>query len=328
MAAFTTFLKFVLLSLIFLSTSSFYYIDRIQNLIRSRQGDLEEEPLNSWLLARYVYFERQEHLNNMCRLHSSHYAHTNMREDTQLLEHILVDRKHKLLYCYVPKVACTNWKRVLMVLSGLSNSSDASAIPADVAHKPGTITRLSDLDPEEAQLLLDTYTKFIFVRHPFERLLSAYRNKLEQHWLSSKYFQSRFGRHIVKHYRPNPTNHSLLWGDDVTFQEFVTFLIARENMTANEHWLPIEDLCRPCYINYDFIGKYETLYEDAEYLLKHIGEPLLKFPRGPGSNTSSQLNKYYTTLTSDMIKQLYDIFQMDFKMFAYNLQDFLGYEVG
>lgn len=46
--------------------------------------------------------------------------------------------------------------------------------------------------------MLGTYDKLIVVRHPLERLLSAYRNKLEAKYESSKYFQARFGKKIVK----------------------------------------------------------------------------------------------------------------------------------
>lgn len=103
-----------------------------------------------------------------------------------------------LLHNILFQVACTNWKRVLMITSGKWNGSDPLEIPADQAHA-SRIERLSNYTVPEIQDKLINYDKLIVVRHPLERLLSAYRNKLEaRHEKSSKYFQERFGRKIIK----------------------------------------------------------------------------------------------------------------------------------
>lgn len=97
------------------------------------------------------------------------------------------------------QVACTNWKRVLMVATGKWPGNDPMEIPADQAHSPGTFQRLTNYTLSEIERMLATYDKLIVVRHPLERLLSAYRNKLEaKHEKSSRYFQTRFGKKIIR----------------------------------------------------------------------------------------------------------------------------------
>ena len=225
------------------------------------------------------------------------------------------------------QVGCTNWKRVFMILNGMANSTDPLTIAASIAHHKDSIPRLSNYSSSEIKSMLQTFTKFLFVRNPFERLLSAYHNKLEQHYQSSKYFQSRFGRYIVKHYRQNASKYSLTRGDDVTFKEFAAYLVAEEEGEFNEHWKPIYHLCHPCLVSYDIIGKYETFDQDSEFILKQIGETTIVFPHAPkSSKTTSNLQKYFSTLDHKAVKQLYNVYAKDFRLFGYNLEDMLGYE--
>ncbi|XP_030383654.1 carbohydrate sulfotransferase 11 [Scaptodrosophila lebanonensis] len=286
-------------------------------------------------LTQTINMQRQEYMQRQCELLENN---TQTLDDlTELqMDHMIVDREHKLLYCYVPKVACTNWKRVLMLLTGKwQNGTDPLQIPGSLAHSVGLFTKLYDLtDEERAQVLGEDYTRFILVRHPFERLLSAYRNKLEGDSPSARYFQSRVGRQIVRELRPGATNESLELGDDVQFGEFVQYLLtpelSRSNQSAyNEHWEVIANLCNPCVMKYNVVGKYETLLDDSALALYLAGGKNLTFPTGhKPSSTRANLRKYFDPLPIGAIRRLYEIYEEDFRLFDYGLDDVLGFEFG
>lgn len=105
------------------------------------------------------------------------------------LNHLIVDDRHGVIYCYVPKVACTNWKRVMIVLS--ESLLDRGApyrnpldIPRERVHNSSThLTfnkfwrRYGRFSRHLMKIKLKKYTKFLFVRDPFVRLISAFRSK-------------------------------------------------------------------------------------------------------------------------------------------------------
>ncbi|XP_068899892.1 carbohydrate sulfotransferase 11-like isoform X2 [Tenebrio molitor] len=273
--------------------------------------------------GRYPWLEqvtRQEQLTAGC----DRYGMTGKGVDYDQLDHVLVDHKHKLLYCYVPKVACTNWKRILMVLTGLSSSSNLVDIPGSLAHADISTLRLSQLEDGDIRHCLDHYTTFVMVRHPFERLLSAYRNKFENTY--TKYFQLRYGKSIIKKYRANATDSDLQTGVNVTFREFVLYILDG-GAGDNEHWAPVYDLCHPCSLNYSFIGRYETLAEDARALLDMIGAPSVAFPYSKPANTSYRLRTYFQQLSMKDIRELYKMYEHDFRLFGYTLEDLLGFDL-
>ncbi|KAM4572404.1 carbohydrate sulfotransferase 8-like isoform 1-T1 [Odontesthes bonariensis] len=233
---------------------------------------------------------------------------------------VFVEDRSRLLYCEVPKAGCSNWKRVLMVLSGAAKST--RDIPHDAAHYANRLRRLDSYDPAAITERMRFYTKVLFVREPFERLVSAFRDKFEN---PNSYYHPVFGRPIISRYRANASRAALSTGAGVTFREFVQYLLdVRRPVGMDIHWEPVSQLCSPCLLRYNFIGTFESLEEDANYLLRAIRAPRnLTFPefkdRNPlAERTSSTLTqKYFSQLNATERQKAFDFYYMDYLMFNY-----------
>nr|XP_057944642.1 carbohydrate sulfotransferase 8-like [Doryrhamphus excisus]XP_057944643.1 carbohydrate sulfotransferase 8-like [Doryrhamphus excisus] len=261
--------------------------------------------------------QRQQLVRTMCAKYRSRISKT---ITLQLAKNIYVEDKYKILYCQVPKVGCSNWKRSLMVLGG--QASDPQDIPHEMAHS----RRLKTLDSFQrsgAIKRLKTYTKVMFVREPLERMVSAYRDKFEN---PNEYYHSSFGKYIISKYRVNASRAALDSGDGVTFQEFVQYLLdVHRPVGMDIHWETANQLCSPCLIDYDFIGKFENMDDESSLFLHLVGAPpnftLPTFKdRNPGDKkTSSEITqKYFAQVGPSERQRVYDFYYKDYLMFNYS----------
>ena len=242
------------------------------------------------------------------------------------LNHLIVNHKHRVLYCQVPKVASTNWLRVFILLSGKVQASSLMSLKAFDVHGQYDhhLTYLSDLTTSEVRHVLRNYFKFIVVREPFERLLSAYRNKMEAQTNSSRFFHNRFGREIIKTYRDNPSEQSLEKGNDVTFLEFVKYVVDFDGLELNEHWAQFYNLCMPCVVNYNFVSKYHRIQQDSKKILQTINvADFIQFPPRSAAykNTKTEglLLNYYKSIPRKYLKKLWTVYKSDFVLFNYTV---------
>ncbi|CAB3366457.1 Hypothetical predicted protein [Cloeon dipterum] len=142
-----------------------------------------------------------------------------------------IDKQHKMSYCPIYKAASTTWLHQMLILSGRSEQSIKSKLKVQqLSEQAREVYPVEDSDQVEEALR--TNLKLVIVRHPFERLLSAYRDKLEninvglEHGV--EYFYKSHGRKIVKKYR-NETSSRL----EPTFREFVSYLIKEDPIRYN-----------------------------------------------------------------------------------------------
>ena len=198
------------------------------------------------------------------------------------------------------KAGTTNIGRTLYTLDHLDEYTDANKVNKHVSIG----SRYRKMYEDEASFEADfkSYTKFMFVREPIERLLSAYKSR-------------------------NPG--SMFKHRNYTFQSFQSFLekiAATPHGKTNRHHYSYFRMCSR--INFDFIGSVDSVNEDMNTILQPVGaDKYITLPKRNQTGyspqkTSETLQKYLKDIPKSLIKKLYEKYYWDYFLFGFAKPDF------
>ncbi|XP_068204129.1 carbohydrate sulfotransferase 11-like [Palaemon carinicauda] len=261
---------------------------------------------------------------------------------------LIWDRNHSpnIVWCPQYKVASTSWTINFLRLAHFNEDN-----PVLQEMNPGKKKRLQFRvkygakqdaayklypPPEDRTEFLKTFKsslRVIIVRHPFTRILSAYRDKMlkvDPH--PKEYHYRDLQLQIIAKYRPVDSPESSMFP---TFSEFVEYildstktLVTAMDWRKNVHcWTPYWAQCNVCGADYNVIIKLETMTEDERFLitlsnLEELRELKSQEWRHLNNTTSSDIApEFYSQLSRTQIKQLYQRYLLDFLLFDYDIDD-------
>ncbi|XP_035687546.1 carbohydrate sulfotransferase 11-like, partial [Branchiostoma floridae] len=239
----------------------------------------------------------------------------------------IVIEKTKTVYCFIPKTGCTTTKLVFYNLEHDVNITDFEKDNSWIHRQ--TFTKLGSYSKEDIHIRLKTYNKFIVVRDPLERLVSAWLDKFvnsRSRWMYIHNYQRKTN---TTYLQLITANGSASWKrhDDlpnVSFRDFIRAIIDQKYI--NGHWKTFYELCDPCQIEYDFIAHTDTLAEDFHLFFRKIGavgkECIL--PRQHESRAERIVGNTFREVSAGDLRRIREIYKADFDMFGYSFDENLS----
>ncbi|KAL3877451.1 hypothetical protein ACJMK2_035155 [Sinanodonta woodiana] len=164
---------------------------------------------------------------------------------------------NSVIFCPIFKIGSSFWRRVFYMENTpqLRNTINPYAFPFD-ANSYAKVYYIHH------PTIVQAMTKVMFTRDPYARLLSFYVDKLLS---PNTVYWKIVGRVAISSIREKPSAHSLQCGCDLTFAEFIKYVIKTfENKQAvDPHFQTMHVLCNPCEMKYTMIGKMESFTTDS-----------------------------------------------------------------
>ena len=190
----------------------------------------------------------------------------------------------------------------------------------------------TSLTDDERVYKIQNYYKFMIVRNPLERLLSAFKDKIEGplNLTESDIHLQRFEgykQQILDKYRRFEFRKWLATGRrspiQVTFSEYIRWIVDSKHDRLNEHFAPTISNSLPCRIKYDFYGNFKMYNSDIAQVAHKLHVPFEYFYNiswhDPSLETRNFLDYYYSQLEKELKLQLFQSFfnELDFYYHLY-----------
>ena len=253
------------------------------------------------------------------------------------LSSYLVERNLQISYCWIHKVASMSLQTIFMKLE-----NNSKYLQEDKPYL--TMYRMSPRSSKDFAEISSGFHNFLVVRHPFHRLVSAYRDRVEGCKMKGEWFMkvaTKLGLSgdptcyvdvdtgkIKLNKKANRLEISRKGVIVPTFNQFVEFLLDTPIDSFNPHWRPYYLHCSPCLGNWTTIVKLEETAE-MNYLMEMTGlsrifeQPILWRNKANRNTTESVAMTYFKSLQCDQVLGLVQLYSMDFVLFEYGAWQFV-----
>ncbi|KAK4307914.1 hypothetical protein Pmani_020362 [Petrolisthes manimaculis] len=255
-------------------------------------------------------------------------------------------KDRQMMWCPVFKAASTTWSKNLLRLARKKNTGAFQHTARRLYPPPDNVRELQRLSNDTTWLMI--------VRHPLQRLLSAYRDKMLRQREEKDSFV-KLQKHVAATYQDpnkqtitttttttttNNNNNTTINAKPSHVPTFTQFLMkVRDDVEkawkgikihVNQHWSPYWLLCAPCQLHYHLIAHVETFTRDQEYLIHrfhmedqavNIHSHASNFDSYEGTDEATQ--HYFSQVPKELLNQIIQLYLPDFILFDYSPDEYL-----
>ena len=273
--------------------------------------------------------ERLAHVRKYCPTNMTllyEWLHSfNLTQLRSMTKYWLTDETHHVLACLHAKVSTATWDVILC------NNSMAQPLPANHTMRwnewkaclsQHNIYHLGEGRFNKKAIIkrIKSYYKFMVVRHPLDRILSVFLDKLRD---GNSLYPKIMGSVILQRYRKHLPEKAKRAGKGVYFQEFVQYII---DGARNTHWSgPYSNQCQPYHIDYDAIVKLETFSSDVPPIIQQLAGRMGNSKTNQNSYSTSHWDDQYVknldqyrNITDTQLLKLVQKYSLDFAQFGYD----------